>query len=323
MLLSVSVWTGVSCDSGDCSDYQTVIEVGYHSEGIGTGCTQTTNSAIQWRCATLQQAIELKIWKNTCIRMLNKTAELTDSLSISSAFNFKITSTANPTKLNCSGANSGLSFFSSCHVIVESINFESCGHTQAMIRRVKEPGKKPKDEQVNVTTTLFFEQGEHIAIKDCSMWYYRGYAIILTDCSGKIELYSLDIYANSPVKFDFAFNNGSSFPEKLFGGGVLFQHISEETICDTDLKLENCEFQYLKAVNPLNDRVTDNSEQIKPFGLGGSISIYLLYSRNTLVQIYNPLIHSSYALYGGGMYIAHGLDSYHNFVAINLSLIHI
>jgi len=291
--------------SGDCLNYRTVIEV---KQSDSNGCTRITNStsSVMWICPTLTEAIlELKLWNDTCIRILDKASELTDSISIAFAFNFKITSSLSLSKLKCSDENAGLSFFNGNNVIVENIKFINCGRIQDMIRRVKTPSVK---EKVHVTTTLFFEKVENVTIEQCCFFDHRGYGIILTDCSGQIKLNWIDMNGNRPVKIFSGSNN--SLSDHMFGGGILFQHILEETISGTNLLLSNSEFEYLKGFNATSDPVLDYSEKTKPFGLGGSICIYLLYSRSTTVRFSNLLIHLSYALYGGGVHIAHGWDSY-------------
>ena len=104
-----------------------------------------------------------------------------------------------------SNASYGVSFIDNDRIELANLNFLNCGGEHKTHYRQNHYTKDSKIlHKMNLTAVLNFENVKKvITMRNIRISEFRGYGIVLTDCTGNIQLSDLVLDTNTPVRCNF------------------------------------------------------------------------------------------------------------------------
>lgn len=308
----------LKADSDVCAGYKNTIKVVRNV----TTCVQV--SADNFRCPNLETALDLNpVLRNTCIEIdlpQGSKENLTSVHVLRNSRNVKITSSKDAIAIECQHANSGISFIRGVGIEMTRLAFFKCGgQHESYYRHTHYVGKNQTLYKMNLTAVLNFEGVQDITMEKVKIESFRGFAIVLTDCIGHIQMSYLNLDTNKPAACVFENLKDTTF---FFGGGIMLRHISDDVLDGTKFNISGHSMDFMNNIKAINFTTTQPADisvftDLKPFGYGGGISMFFYKSTQNTVTLSNIFITENHGLYGGGYYLYHGEHSTNNMIKLS------
>uniref|UniRef100_A0A7M5U6K3 Uncharacterized protein n=1 Tax=Clytia hemisphaerica TaxID=252671 RepID=A0A7M5U6K3_9CNID len=319
-LLVLTVWCISSSraqETSNCDGFNTIIDIVSNV----TDCQKDPSTPNRWQCHSLEAAFAIypkKPLTDTCIHITKDANHHFTNAIVSNARKLKITSHDMFT-FQC-GPGQFLSFIYGDNIEIENLKFDgSCGGAQTSTYIHNDPFYMNSQTllSVHITAVFHFENVTDITLNNIDMNSYDGYGISMTDCIGHISLTKSTLQSNRPVYFQFE----KSSEGTIYGGGVLFRHISRKTLKGAFFTISNTTLTNLTGY-PDETALEKESKPYEPFGYGGAISLSFHKTSGNKINIINDDINDdtwithNKALYGGAIYVKHGSDSSNNSILV-------
>lgn len=205
-------------DEETCKGYQTKIEV-FKNNNNNTECSKVQDNV--WQCPDLESALERlnSNSKNSVCIELDRSHQTVEYLTknhifrqskgdikiMSRTLDTAVTVKCGPNDEESSNTNYGMSFIDNERIVLANLNFVNCGGVHGTHYRQYQKHKDIKIlYKMNLTAVLNFENVKRgITVRNIRITEFRGYGIVMTDCTGDIQLSNLVLDTNAPVQCDF------------------------------------------------------------------------------------------------------------------------
>jgi len=277
-----------------------------------------------FECKSLDFDIGRPLVNGTCIRILHDLEALPFQrvISVDDITGFDMRSyPSNATfRVKCNDGdyiNSGFKFHGTRLVSVTNIEFQDCGHKNPS--SVWFPVTK---ERVPIHTAFYFDSITHLTLSGVRFVKSYGYAVVMYNAYGRIELDGLLVSSNK--QYHFQNKVGTRVPGYSSGGGVYLEYNEwtdqEGGHPDSNVTITNSNFTENQADFNSLSTGAGVSEQHIGFGRGGAISVfYLAKVQRASLLVSNCSFNTNKAAWGGAVYVRFRNQSSQNTIVIEKS----